>query len=50
MDINKAQLEELNRYLEQFCSACECDPCDCGWGTEEDSDNECKRLSNKTSN
>jgi len=26
--------EEMRLYEDDYCDACECDPCDCNWGIE----------------
>ena len=40
VSINGAEYSMFEEELESFykpCSSCECDPCDCGWGHDEDS-------------
>ena len=31
--VNKARENSMKNYEDSFCEACECDPCDCGFGS-----------------
>lgn len=31
--VNKARKNHFKGYEDSFCEACECDPCDCGFGS-----------------
>ena len=31
--IKKAKNNNMKNYKDEYCEACECDPCDCGFGS-----------------